>query len=159
MTGRGGTATAHTAPVTAWKPLATRVAPGPVEQTQVGSIDELHHVLGSATTRGASRGDLARADLDDAVHAAVEFAADPGAGLDARVVAQQIGQAVAGRDRLELPAAAQYPVDWSGFGTVIPVLAGSAGAGASVLAAVLVDALQQHPGLRVLLVDAADPAR
>ncbi len=50
------------------------------------------------------------------------------------------------------------PVSWAGFGTVIPVLAGNPGAGASVLAAVLADALAAQ-GLRVLLVDAAEPLR
>jgi hypothetical protein len=60
--------------------------------------------------------------------------------------------------RLSVPTAATQLVDWSRFGVVIPVLAGSAGAGASVLAAALSDALQLA-GRRVLLVDAADPAR
>ena len=60
--------------------------------------------------------------------------------------------------RLAVPAAATQAVDWSRFGVVVPVLAGSPGAGASVLAAAVTDALQQA-GRRVLLVDAADPAR
>jgi hypothetical protein len=47
---------------------------------------------------------------------------------------------------------------WAGFGTVIPVLAGSPGAGASVLAAVVADAVAAQ-GLRVLLVDASEPLR
>lgn len=55
-------------------------------------------------------------------------------------------------------ADAARAVDWSAFGAVIPVLAGSSGAGASVLAAALVDALQ-HAGRCALLIDAADPAR
>jgi len=50
------------------------------------------------------------------------------------------------------------PADWSAFGTVIPVLAGHPGGGASVLAAVLADALAAQ-GHRVLLIDAADPLR
>lgn len=50
------------------------------------------------------------------------------------------------------------PADWTRFGTVVPVLAGGPGAGASVLAVVLADALAAQ-GLRVLLVDAADPLR
>ncbi len=48
--------------------------------------------------------------------------------------------------------------DWTRFGTVVPVLGGGPGAGASVLAVVLADALAAQ-GLRVLLVDAADPLR
>ncbi len=50
------------------------------------------------------------------------------------------------------------PRSWVGLGTVIPVLAGSPGAGASVLAAVVADALAAQ-GLRVLLVDASEPLR
>lgn len=50
------------------------------------------------------------------------------------------------------------PADWTRFGTVVPVLGASPGAGASVLAVVLADALAAQ-GLRVLLVDAADPLR
>lgn len=50
------------------------------------------------------------------------------------------------------------PADWTRFGTVVPVLGGGPGAGASVLAVVLADALAAL-GLRVLLVDAADPLR
>ena len=54
--------------------------------------------------------------------------------------------------------AGREPVDWVPFGAVVPVLAGSPGAGASVLAAALTDTLQLA-GRCVLLVDAADPAR
>ena len=50
------------------------------------------------------------------------------------------------------------PADWAMFGTVIPVVSGHPGGGASVLAAVLADALATR-GRRVLLVDAADPLR
>lgn len=50
------------------------------------------------------------------------------------------------------------PVDWAGFGQVIPVLAGSPGAGASVLTAILSDALQLA-GRCALVVDTADPVR
>lgn len=50
------------------------------------------------------------------------------------------------------------PLDWSCFGAVIPVLAASPGAGASVTATLLADALQ-IAGCSVLLVDTADPAR
>lgn len=48
--------------------------------------------------------------------------------------------------------------DWSPFGALIPVLAGSAGAGASVFAAATVDALQRA-GRCALLIDAAEPFR
>jgi len=49
-------------------------------------------------------------------------------------------------------------MDWSPFGAVVPVLAGSAGAGASVFAAAAVDALQRA-GRCALLIDTAEPAR
>ena len=56
------------------------------------------------------------------------------------------------------PPLPRDPMDWAAFGTVIPVLAGHTGGGASVLAAVLADALAAR-GHRVLLIDAADPLR
>jgi len=56
------------------------------------------------------------------------------------------------------PPLPRDPMDWAAFGTVIPVLAGHTGGGASVLAAVLADALAAR-GHQVLLIDAADPLR
>jgi hypothetical protein len=50
------------------------------------------------------------------------------------------------------------PADWSRFGAVIPVLSGSTGAGASVLATALVDVLR-GAGRCALLIDAAEPGR
>lgn len=47
--------------------------------------------------------------------------------------------------------------DWSRFGALFPVLAGSSGAGSSVLAAGLADVLAEA-GLDTLLVDPAEPA-
>lgn len=79
-------------------------------------------------------------------------------GGAAQVVAAEVGAAAAAIQRQGLPPTATTPVDWSGFGTVIPVVAGSPGAGASVLAALLADVLQLG-NLRVLLVDPADPPR
>jgi hypothetical protein len=49
-------------------------------------------------------------------------------------------------------------VDWSPFGVVLPVLSGSAGAGASVFAVAAVDALQRA-GRCALLIDGAEPSR
>ncbi len=57
-----------------------------------------------------------------------------------------------------LSALPRDPMVWAAFGTVIPVLAGQTRGGASVLAAVLADALAAR-GHRVLLIDAADPLR
>lgn len=60
------------------------------------------------------------------------------------------------------PAAPSDPpvvgANWSPFGVLLPVLAGSAGAGASVFAAAAVDALQRA-GRCALLVDTAEPSR
>lgn len=65
--------------------------------------------------------------------------------------------------RLSEPVAHPVPpsavgADWSPFGFLIPVLAGSAGAGASVFAAAAADVLQRA-GRCALLVDAAEPFR
>jgi len=65
---------------------------------------------------------------------------------------------IAACTRTASPPTSPEPMNWDRFGTVIPVLAGSPGAGASVLAVVLADALATQ-GRRVLLVDAADPLR
>ncbi|MGH4007873.1 MAG: hypothetical protein ACRDTH_06890 [Pseudonocardiaceae bacterium] len=88
--------------------------------------------------------------------AADQVAAEqPGPGV---AVAAEVGQAAATVQRLGLPATVAPPVDWTGFGQVIPVLAGSPGAGASVLTAVLSDVLQLAAQC-TLVVDTADPAR
>jgi hypothetical protein len=49
-------------------------------------------------------------------------------------------------------------VDWSMFGRVLPILAASPGAGATIAAVAIADALQLA-GLSVLLIDAGDPVR
>lgn len=49
-------------------------------------------------------------------------------------------------------------VDWSPFGSVVPVMAGSSGAGASVFAAATAHALQ-WAGRCALLIDTAEPSR
>lgn len=110
---------------------------------------------------------LPPADVDAAVEAgmlaASEAAADrlevldaPGAA--ARTAAGEVAAAAAALQRQGLPPSAATPADWSAFGTVVPVLAGSPGAGASTLAAAVADVLQLAQ-LRVLLVDPADPPR
>lgn len=85
-------------------------------------------------------------------------AAVDGGMLAAARVAAQVGDAAATSQRQGLPPAATTPVNWAPFGDVFPILAASPGAGASVLAAALADALQLD-GRRTLVVDAADPAR
>ncbi len=66
--------------------------------------------------------------------------------------------AAAALQRHGLPPAAAQRVDWSAFGTVIPVVAASPGVGASVAATLLTDVLQLAYR-RTLLVDPADPPR
>lgn len=124
-----------------------------------GTIDGLHHLLGAAFRAGAAGsegGGPDRVDVDMVVEGAVAMCA--AAGGDVVGMARRAGEVVAAMEELGLPEAARRPVDWSGFGVLIPVLSGSPGAGASVLAAALTDALQRA-GRCALLVDAADPAR
>jgi hypothetical protein len=73
-------------------------------------------------------------------------------------VAAEVGNAAAVLQRQGLLATTVTPVDWSGFGTVIPVLAGSPGAGTSVLVTLLADVLQLA-GRCAMMVDASDPSR
>ena len=124
-------------------------------QPPPAAVDELHPVLAAAARSAAP--DLPGAAVENAVVAAAPLVAAPGVDEPA-VIAAGIGATAAAMSRLAVPAAATQAVDWSRFGAVVPVLAGSPGAGASVLAAAVTDALQQA-GQRVLLVDAADPAR
>ncbi|HET6285795.1 MAG TPA: hypothetical protein VFG15_03460 [Amycolatopsis sp.] len=117
---------------------------------------------------------LPSADIDAAVEAGMHAAAteaaattpvDRALGSDqldtpggaARATTAAVAKAAA-LQRHGLPPDTATPVDWSGFGTVLPVIAGSPGAGASTLAAALADVLQLHR-LRVLMVDPADPPR
>lgn len=72
--------------------------------------------------------------------------------------AVRTGQAAAAVQRQGLPPVSDVHADWAGFGEVIPVLAASPGAGASLVATVLADAMQ-IAGRRVLMVDTADPVR
>lgn len=128
---------------------------GPARPPAAAAVDELHPALARAARIAAP--DLAGPDVEDAVLAAAPSVAAPGLEEPATVAAR-IGAAVATMAQLRVPPAAANPVDWTPFGVVVPVVAGSPGAGASVVAAAVADALQLA-GRRVLLVDAADPAR
>ena len=117
--------------------------------------DELHPALVAAVRSTAP--ELSGAAVEHAVVASAPLVA--AAGLDdPEVVAARIGATASAMERLSVPVDATQLVDWSRFGVIIPVLGGSAAAGASVVAAALSDALQLA-GRRVLLIDAADPAR
>lgn len=124
---------------------------------QVRTIDELHFRLGEAVRRRAPNVDVA--DVEAAVAAAAAACVDMSAGVGPVTVAGQIGDVLAAMtEDLALPVSAWAAADWSPFGALIPVLSGSPGAGASVFAAAVTDALAGG-GRPVLLVDAADPAR
>ncbi|MEU6131357.1 hypothetical protein ABZ805_19460 [Saccharopolyspora sp. NPDC047091] len=117
-----------------------------------------------AGAANAMRGDLPTPDVVGAVEAGRLVAAaesgtvEPEGDDVAFRTAAATGQAAAVVQRQGLAPGARGGADWSGFGSVVPVLAASPGAGASVVAAVLADALQLA-GRRVLLVDTADPVR
>ncbi|NYH77136.1 hypothetical protein FHR84_000450 [Actinopolyspora biskrensis] len=102
--------------------------------------------------------DLPTADVVAAVEAGELTTASQGAAAGQRVTSATATSAAAVQ-RQGLPPLSDATADWSGFGeAVIPVLSGSPGAGASVVAAVLSDALSSLRQ-RVLLVDTAEPPR
>ncbi|SDD56558.1 hypothetical protein [Actinokineospora iranica] len=112
---------------------------------------------------------LPPADVDAAVEAgmlalatqaarAAAGEADPSPEEAAHAAAADVARSAGAARRGGPPSTATTALDWSEFGTVVPVVAGSPGAGASMLAVLLVDALQLAQR-RVLLIDPADPAR
>lgn len=125
-------------------------------------LDQRDRRLAGAAT--ALRGNLPSPDVVGAVEAGrLAAAASTGsAGVDGDDVAHRTaaatGQAAAAVQHQGFAPAALGAADWAGFGAVVPVLAASPGAGASVVSTVLADALQVA-GHRVLMVDTADPAR
>ena len=102
--------------------------------------------------------DLPAADAAAAVDAGMLAEASGAVGQPGQSVAAAVGAAAAMAQRQGVPGHTHQETNWSSFGQVIPVLAGSPGSGASVLAAAIADALQLS-GRSVLLVDAADPVR
>ncbi|WP_296146080.1 MULTISPECIES: hypothetical protein [unclassified Pseudonocardia] len=137
---------------------------GPVRRLVVGNrpsapatVTDLTAALGDATRRGAGPVPVDRVDVEESTAAAARgYVA--GTAPDPASTAARMGAAAAAMTALDLPAGTTDPVSWNGFGALIPVLSGSPGAGASVVAAALADALQLA-GRCVLIVDAADPAR
>lgn len=103
--------------------------------------------------------ELPTADVDAAVDAGMLTAAIYGSDRGTSV-AVATAQAAARIQRQAPAPASRLHVDWAGvgLGAVIPVVPASSGAGASVVAAVLADAVALL-GWRVLLADTADPAR
>jgi hypothetical protein len=118
---------------------------------------ELNHVLGSAARSRA--GGIEATDLEAIVDLTGAVAAGGDGGPEPVQLAERLGAATASiRERAEVAFPHTRPVSWSPFGALIPVLSGSAGAGASSVAVAITDALQQAERC-VLLVDADDPAR
>lgn len=120
---------------------------------------ELNQILGSAA-RSRAPGGLEMVDNEDLVNATSAAAAvDDGYGPDPVDVAAELGAATdTAQTRARTVFPESRPVSWAAFGPLIPVLAGSAGAGASCIAAAITDALQQDERC-ALLIDADDPAR
>ena len=118
---------------------------------------ELNHRLGAAARSRAPH--LGSVDNEAIVDVASAAAAAGGHGPDPADTAAELGaaaEAAQERARTEFPDT--RPVSWAAFGALVPVLAGSAGAGASCVAAAITDALQLDQRC-ALLVDADDPAR
>ncbi|MBC3189526.1 hypothetical protein H7X46_00385 [Pseudonocardia sp. C8] len=123
------------------------------------TLYELNAMLGSAARSRAPHLGIsdheAIVNVTGAATAAGENERDPLELADELGAATAASQARAGTT---FPERGTRPVSWRGFGAVIPVLAGSAGAGASAIAAAITDVLQQDERC-VLLVDADDPGR
>lgn len=103
--------------------------------------------------------ELPNADVAAAVDAGMLVAAREGSDRGEAVAAATAHAAARIQRQAPAPGSTLH-VDWAGvgLGAVIPVVPASPGAGASVVAAVLADAVALL-GWRVLLADTADPAR
>ncbi len=123
-----------------------------------GGVDEVLEELGDLVADGAADRTLDRDDFEAAVDATAAMLSAGYGAVAVGDVAELIGETTAHVRSLDLPADARRPVDRAQFGVLIPVLSGSPGSGASVLAAAITDAVASATR-RVLLVDAADPAR
>ncbi|MEY8042342.1 hypothetical protein AB8O55_23280 [Saccharopolyspora cebuensis] len=127
------------------------------EPSDLSGLEQQDRALARAAAQ--TWADLPAADMIAAAEAGRLAASTLPEAEDAGVrISAATGEAAAAVQRQGLPPASEALADWSGYGTVIPVLAASPGAGASVVVAAIADELQAHDG-RVLLVDTADPAR
>ncbi|MEQ3552868.1 hypothetical protein WIS52_20570 [Pseudonocardia nematodicida] len=118
---------------------------------------ELNHHLGAAARSQAP--ELEAVDNEAIVDATSAAAAAGGPGADPAETAAELGAAAeATQERVRTEFPETRPVSWAAFGALIPVLAGSAGAGASAVATAITDALQADQRC-ALLIDADDPAR
>ncbi|WP_224390411.1 hypothetical protein [Pseudonocardia sp. ICBG1293] len=118
---------------------------------------EFNHLIGSVARSRA--GELEVSDVEAIVDVVGAAATVEDGDRDPLRLAEDLGAAVgAVRDRSRTVLPDTRSVSWSPFGALVPVLAGSAGAGASSIAVAITDALQQEQRC-TLLVDADDPAR
>lgn len=156
-----------------WTQEPCRIPPSGVQDGQTTSEPSLAWCLSSGQARLADRAreashSLAQADVASAVDAGVLAGATearevgkvdvPAVWERARAMTLAVAGAAAQVQAQEPPASSDAPHDYSGLGQVIPVIPSSSGAGASVVATLLADALQTL-SWRVLLVDTADPRR
>ncbi|OLM28980.1 hypothetical protein Ae717Ps2_5904c [Pseudonocardia sp. Ae717_Ps2] len=119
----------------------------------------LNHRLGAAARDHAPHLGVVDVEAIVDVTSATAAAAAGGHGPDPADTASALGavaETTQGRAATVFPET--RPVSWAAFGALIPVLAGSAGAGASCVATAITDALQADRRC-ALLVDADDPAR
>jgi len=144
-------------------PVATEEPSEPQQSTPTPPVDVA--TTDGATTDAAAAGVAAAAELRSAIAAAgALIRVRTRTGTDAEIevagtaTETETADCLAACTRTALSPRSSASADWTVFGTVIPVLAGHPGGGASVLAAVLADALAGQ-GHRVLLVDTADPLR
>ncbi len=144
-------------------PVATEEPSEPQQSTPTPPVDVA--TTDGATTDAAAAGVAAAAEVRSAVAAAgALIRVRTRTGTDAEIevagtaTETETADCLAACTRTALSPRSSASADWTVFGTVIPVLAGHPGGGASVLAAVLADALAGQ-GHRVLLVDTADPLR
>jgi len=144
-------------------PVATEEPSEPQQRTPTPPVDVA--TTDGATTDAAAAGVAAAAEVRSAVAAAgalIRVRTRTGTDAEIEVVGTatetDTADCLAACTRTALSPRSSASADWTVFGTVIPILAGHPGGGASVLAAVLADALAAQ-GHRVLLVDTADPLR
>lgn len=131
------------------------------DRGSANGVQAFHQRLGVAVARAAP--ECGVADREAAVDAAARASAvgDPSPDVTAATLGKAIGaiqRDTATWPSLEFPDQASRSVSWRPFGALIPVVAGSSGAGASSVAVAVTDALQQA-GRCALLIDADDPAR
>ena len=145
---------------TTMRPTAVAAAepPEPPEVTPPPPVDVATTDVATAGVAAAAEVRAAAAAAGALIRARTRTGTDSEIEVAGTATETETADCLAACTRTALSPRSCAPADWTAFGTVIPVLAGHPGGGASVLAAVLADALAAQ-GHRVLLIDAADPLR